>query len=52
MKTYKLDGVKYTNLEELKMIFWEIYKEKMSKEQFEKYVKENVQIKDEEIKDE
>ena len=46
MKTYKLNGVKYDNLEELKMIFWEIYKEKMSKEEFDKYVEKNIEIKD------
>ncbi len=47
MKTYKLDGLKYDSLEDLKKIFWEIYKEKMSKEEFDKYIEKNVEIKEE-----
>lgn len=42
MPTFKIDGAKFASLEELKSSLWEMYKDKMSKEDFEKYVKENV----------
>ncbi len=41
MSTFKIDGAKFASLEELKASLWEIYKDKMSKEEFEKYVKDN-----------
>lgn len=43
MATYKLDGAKFPSMEELKSAMWEMYQDKMSKEEFEKYVTENVE---------
>ena len=42
MMTYKLDGVRYTNKEELIENMWEAYKDRMNREDFDKYVKENM----------
>jgi len=46
MATYKLDGARFKTMEELKSTLWVLYKEKMSKEEFEKYVEKNVEVKD------
>lgn len=43
MATYKIDGAKFGSLDELKAALWEIYKGKMSEEEFNKYVEENVE---------
>ena len=42
MATYKLDGAKFSSLDELKTSMWEMYKDKMSQEEFDKYVEANV----------
>ena len=44
MAFYKLDGAKFTSLEELKESLWGIYQDKMTKEEFYKYVEEKVEI--------
>jgi hypothetical protein len=43
MGKYKIDGAKFSTMEELKESLWPLYKDKMSEEEFEKYVKENVE---------
>ncbi len=43
MSFYKLDGAKFPSMEELKEAMWEIYQDKMSKEEFEKYIQEKVE---------
>lgn len=43
MAYFKLDGAKFESLEELKEVMWQLYKDKMSREEFEKYVEQNVQ---------
>lgn len=43
MATYKIDGAKFQSLEELKESLWPLYEGKMSRDEFEKYVQENVQ---------
>jgi hypothetical protein len=40
---YKLEGAKFESLDELKDTLWELYKNKMSREEFEKYVEQNVE---------
>lgn len=44
MAHYKLDGAKFETLEELKEVMWQLYKDSMSREEFEKYVEQNVQV--------
>lgn len=46
MATYKLDGAKFSSLDELKASMWEMYQDKMSKEEFDKYVEANVETVD------
>ena len=43
MSFFKLDGAKFPSMEELKEAMWEVYQEKMSREEFEKYVQEKVE---------
>ncbi len=43
MATFKIDGAKFQSLEELKESLWPLYEGRMSREEFEKYVQENVQ---------
>jgi hypothetical protein len=43
MSFYKLDGAKFPSMEELKEAMWEVYQDKMSKEEFDKYVQEKVE---------
>lgn len=43
MPTYKIDGAKFQSLEELKESLWPLYEGRMSRDEFEKYVQENVQ---------
>ena len=47
MATYKLNGARFENLKELKEALWPLYQDKMSKEEFDKYIDENVEVKDE-----
>ncbi len=42
MMTYKLDGVRYFSKEELVENMWEAYKDRMSREDFNKYVEQNM----------
>jgi hypothetical protein len=44
MAFYKLDGAKFPSLEELKESMWVVYQDKMSEDEFEKYVQEKVEI--------
>lgn len=41
--TYKIDGAKFTSIEDLKASLWELYQNKMSQAEFDKYVEENVE---------
>lgn len=43
MASYKLDGAKFKELQELKDALWPFYQSKMSREDFDKYVDENVE---------
>ncbi|HNR87772.1 MAG TPA: hypothetical protein PKM65_05490 [Spirochaetota bacterium] len=43
MATYKIDGAKFSSLEELKESLWPLYQDRMSKEEFDSYVEKNVQ---------
>lgn len=49
-KVFKIDGAKFPDLETLKETLWELYQSKMTREEFEKYVKENVKEVEEEPK--
>ena len=44
MSFFKLDGAKFPSMDELKEALWPIYQDKMSKEEFDKYVEEKVQV--------
>jgi hypothetical protein len=44
MAHYKLDGAKFESIEELKEVMWQLYKDRMSREEFEQYVEQNVQV--------
>lgn len=44
MAYVKLDGAKFSSLDELKEVMWQLYKEKMSREEFEHYIQKNVQV--------
>ena len=44
MSTYKLDGVRFQTIEDLKESLWCLYKDTLTIEEFEKYVNENVVI--------
>jgi hypothetical protein len=44
MATYKIDGAKFSSEDEMKESLWLLYNDKMSREEFEKYIKENVKI--------
>ena len=46
MAPYKIDGAKFQTLEELKESLWPLYEGKMTRQDFEKYVSENVQTED------
>jgi hypothetical protein len=43
MSKFKIDGAKFESIEELKESLWPLYKDKMSKEEFDAYVEKNVQ---------
>ncbi len=40
-------GAKFSSIEELKEAIWEIMKDKMSKEEFEEYIKQHIKEVDE-----
>lgn len=42
MKTYKLDGVRFLSKEDLIDNMWQAYQDKMSREEFDKYIAENM----------
>lgn len=44
MAFYKLDGAKFPSMDELKEAMWEIYQEKMSREEFDKYVEKKAEV--------
>ncbi len=41
--TYKLDGAKFSSLEELIEALYPLYSDKMSEEEFKKYAEENAE---------
>jgi hypothetical protein len=41
-KIFKIDGAKFSDMETLKEALWTLYQTKMSKDEFETYIKENV----------
>jgi len=43
MATYKIDGAKFDSMDSLKSTLWELYKDKMSEDEFNKYVQDNVE---------
>jgi len=43
MSDYKIDGAKFDSLDELKESLWELYQNKMSREEFDQYVEKNVE---------
>jgi hypothetical protein len=43
MPNYKINGAKFASMDELKSSLWEIYKDKMSQEEFEMFVQENTE---------
>ncbi len=46
MASYKIDGAKFNSLEELIESLWPLYQGRLSREEFEKYVQENVEVKE------
>jgi hypothetical protein len=46
MATYKVDGAKFKSEQELLDSLWPLYQNRMSREEFEKYVKENIVVSD------
>jgi hypothetical protein len=42
VKTYKLDGVRFLSKEDLIDNMWQAYQDKMSREEFDKYIAENM----------
>ena len=46
MAHYKLDGAKFETLDELKEVMWQLYKDKMTCEEFDSYVEQHVQVSD------
>lgn len=43
MSRFKIDGAKFETIEELKESLWPLYQDRMSREEFDKYVEENVE---------
>jgi len=43
MSKYKIDGAKFDSMEDLKDTLWELYQAKMTPEEFDKYVKDNIE---------
>ncbi len=46
MAYYKIDGAKFDSLEELIESLWPLYRERLSREEFESYVKENLEVRE------
>ncbi|MBN1525619.1 MAG: hypothetical protein JW904_14165 [Spirochaetales bacterium] len=44
MSFYKLDGAKFPSIEELKEAMWPLYQDKMSEEEFNRFVEENAEV--------
>jgi hypothetical protein len=44
MARYKIDGAKFQSVEELKEGLWPLYEGKMTREEFEKYVEERMEV--------
>ena len=44
MPTYKIDGAKFNNIDEMKAALWPLYQAKMSESDFDKYLKDNMQV--------
>ena len=40
---YKIDGAKFSSIEEMKESLWPLYEGKMSKQEFDKYVETNAE---------
>jgi len=40
---FKINGAKFNTMEELKASLWELYKDKMSKEEFDKFVEKTAE---------
>jgi len=43
METFKIDGAKFTSMEELRAVMWELYKDTLTPEAFEAYLYANVE---------
>jgi hypothetical protein len=43
METFKIDGAKFTSMEELRAVMWQLYKDNMTPEAFEAYLQANVE---------
>jgi hypothetical protein len=41
--TYKIDGAKFSDMDTLKEALWNLYKDSMTEEEFDEYVKTNVE---------
>lgn len=46
MASYKIDGAKFDSLEELIESLWPLYQGRMGREEFERYVQENLEVKE------
>lgn len=46
MARYKIDGAKFQSFEELKESLWPLYEGRMTREEFEKYVAEKMEVVD------
>jgi hypothetical protein len=46
MPRYKINGAKFSSMEELKESLWPLYEDHMSEEEFERYIEENVEVTD------
>jgi hypothetical protein len=44
MPNYKVDGAKFQSLDELKESLWALYCDTMSREEFEKYIEDHLEI--------
>ena len=44
MARYKIDGAKFQSVEELKEGLWPLYEGKMTREEFEKYIEERMEV--------
>lgn len=46
MPRYKINGAKFSSMEELKESLWPLYEDRMSEEEFERYIEEHVEVTD------